>query len=65
MTENSVGLSANRRDALRRLRLGNISTVAPSGGGRPVRAPRPRDIIARTQTPTAPGAAATAREPRE
>ena len=36
------------------------ATLAPSGSGRPPRGPPPRDIIAHTQTPAAPGAAATA-----
>jgi hypothetical protein len=36
------------------------ATLAPSGGVRPPRDPRPRDIISHTQTPGAPGADGTA-----
>ena len=32
----------------------------PSGSARPVRGPRPHDVICQTQTPAAPGAPATA-----
>src|SRR5512132_3542161 len=39
-------------------RIANSSTLGRRG--RPVRGPYPRDIIAQTQTPAAPGAPATA-----
>ena len=33
----------------------SVGNIAPSGSGRPVVGPRPRDIISHTQTPAAAG----------